>query len=913
MARFLEGTVSLDELVGVIRAVSAEHAQRLLYSWCLQMYETAYQYVGRKLVRNDGSSKSWFTEELRSLRKTVDRLRSAIVIADSDPLVSPEERKRLWDEHNEWNQQYLREYRKQKSLEELRVNSELEDAETRGDLRLFWRRVKRMKGFYKRSCTAQAVYDESGQLITDPVEVLQHWRAFYLKTGTVRDDAEEKIQQDNPFDSAFREIIEKKVAELALRREYNPELDELITRAELDKAILKLKRNTAAGPDLIPNSFLRAMGPIAREALLQLFNRIWLSGKWPDDWREGVVVPLFKSGLRANIADYRPITLTSCVAKLFETILLQRLTDWTEALQKITDLQGGFRPGRSTLEQIFTLHEITAMRAEAKDSTYLAFLDCKRAYDRCWRSGLAERMWSIGIKGRMWDIIQDMLASVSRRVVIGGQESEPFDLSVGVPQGAVLSPLLYSIFIQGLSDMLLAEGFGLIICGVKVPVLLYADDIVLLADDKDQLQSMLDAVSRYAAQWQFRFNCKKCNVVVVSSNKEERQDAADENWTIGDGPIAVSNEYKYLGMEMGKIGRGQWNSFLTRVEKRAQDKVHQLLHAACGKRPLKLKTAVHLFKTLVRPVMEYGDAIWAGMASKTALDDLERIQCKFGRAILRCPGAAAEFVRSELGLATMRSRVNCASMRFFGKLCSMSRSRLTAKIFRLRCRQVDDGHGLNSWCLGMKRMLQDYGLGRAWQNRLVTDTWKSDSAAAVQQREREISAVEVKKMSSLRDYPQLKPSHGLEQWMERTLRHPGVRIRLQLRSDTAPLMDRVGARAKIPKNMRVCLLCGSNAVEDVRHFICVCPRYAELRQQSLDRLQQLVTGTASSELRDALQVRDNDSLMKLFLGSAILKGLPSDIRVKADGIMLNGLKLAWRKRELIWKIVCKDNDPWKLR
>src|SRR3954447_9636167 len=83
------------------------------------------------------------------------------------------------------------------------------------------------------------------------------------------------------------------------------------------------------------------------------------------------------------------------------------------------------------------------------------------------------------------------------------------------------------------------------------------------------------------------------------------------------------------------------------------------------------QTSIHLFQTLVRPVMEYGDSIWAAMASNTALNELESLQCSFGRSILRCPGAAGEFVRSELGLCTVRERVHTAAMRFFGKLCNM--------------------------------------------------------------------------------------------------------------------------------------------------------------------------------------------------------------------------------------------------
>src|SRR6185437_16625269 len=106
--------------------------------------------------------------------------------------------------------------------------------------------------------------------------------------------------------------------------------------------LAKLRRRSAVGPDGVPNAFLKLMGPTAQQATLLLFNRIWLSGRWPDDWREALVVPLFKnSGLRNNMGDYRPITLTSCVAKLFEHMLLHRLSEWADSAGLLCDEQAG--------------------------------------------------------------------------------------------------------------------------------------------------------------------------------------------------------------------------------------------------------------------------------------------------------------------------------------------------------------------------------------------------------------------------------------------------------------------------------------------------------------------------------------------------------------------------------------------
>ena len=207
-------------------------------------------------------------------------------------------------------------------------------------------------------------------------------------------------------------------------------------------------------------------------------------------------------------------------------------------------------------------------------------------------------------------------------------------------------------------------------------------------------------------------------------------------------------------------------------------------------------------------------------------------------------------------------------------------------------------------------MLRGYGLQSHWRRGTVPEDWKSTIRDAVQPREREQSEAEMKRLSSLANYRQVKQERGLEQWMEGI--HPGVRIRLQLRSDTAPLMDRVGARAGVAKNLRLCLHCGKDEVEDVRHFACSCARFDDIRTQCLDKLADAVKGHAPAFLVDALRVRDDDSVLKILLGSAMFSGLPQAQRREANSIVLNGLKLMWRRRQKLWRIVTKPNDPWRL-
>ena len=225
---------------------------------------------------------------------------------------------------------------------------------------------------------------------------------------------------------------------------------------------------------------------------------------------------------------------------------------------------------------------------------------------------------------------------------------------MGLPQGAVLSPLLYALYINGFAEELREQQLGVDVYGRRVGILLYADDIVLIAENADQLQLMLDRATHYASRWQFRFNTKpgKSDVVIVPQQRKTR------DFRLGDGLLHVSQEYKYLGVEMGKVGRGCWNSFIHRARKKALDAMCALVQSVSGKHPLQLATSVHLFNTLVRPVYEYAAAIWGPMCSDTALTALEQVQERFARRLLRLPPhTAGEFVRGELQLQSTRERV----------------------------------------------------------------------------------------------------------------------------------------------------------------------------------------------------------------------------------------------------------------
>ncbi len=215
------------------------------------------------------------------------------------------------------------------------------------------------------------------------------------------------------------------------------------------------------------------------------------------------------------------------------------------------------------MDQLFALNEITAIRRERSLATFVCFIDVSIAYDKVWRPGLW--LWlklHDGMSGRCFDAIRTMYRLAKRSLLINGQLTEEFETEVGVPQGAILSPFLYAVYINGLHKALSDVGLGVWVLGRRVPLLLYADDIVLLARSAVELQAMQDVVTVYAQQWRFELNHRKSNVV---GNSAQKLQSASSGWVPGGRQLEVVNEYKHLGAESGKLSgaAGRWNSLCT--------------------------------------------------------------------------------------------------------------------------------------------------------------------------------------------------------------------------------------------------------------------------------------------------------------------------------------------------------------
>ncbi|NQY31519.1 MAG: reverse transcriptase family protein, partial [Flavobacteriaceae bacterium] len=224
--------------------------------------------------------------------------------------------------------------------------------------------------------------------------------------------------------------------------------DIMLTVKEIQRAVSNIKIN-APGGDKINNWFLKNLPLDVLKILLFIFNKSYTEGEFPKVWKTADIIPIFKTGKDPkNPINYRPISLLSCLGKLMEKIIYNRLYWISEKCGFLSDEQCGFRQRKSTLEPLIRLTQDIHRGFSTKSSTYVVFLDISKAYDTVWKDGLRFKLYQKGVRGRLLLWISDYLANRKGRVKLNDCSSNLMNLECGVPQGSVLSTLLFILYID---------------------------------------------------------------------------------------------------------------------------------------------------------------------------------------------------------------------------------------------------------------------------------------------------------------------------------------------------------------------------------------------------------------------------------------------------------------------------------
>ena len=795
-----------------------------------------------------------------------------------------------------------------KRADHRRRGDELEFADFDGDPRAFWYKVAQMCP--SLSMSLPPVRLEDGSLTTSVPSALRRWRDYFARLHA-------KDTTTTAFDSAFERHVldELKKLEITCGPFKDFCVDKKITEAEVGVAFARVHNGTSPGVDgLVPELFRHA-DRSAVAAVTRLFQHVYEREYWPQQWRVGLVVPIHKDGDRSYASNYRGISLLPVMSKIFEHVLLDRLMKWAEAAGVLADEQGGFRPDRGTLDQVFILHEIVADRKERRLPTALAFIDVRKAYDRTWRAGLWLSTNDIGCEGKPLRVLREMFDHGVRRVAAYGCESEPFALECGVPQGSVLSPFLYCVFINGLANELKRDPrFGVDVCGERVPLLLYADDIVLLATP-ETLQAMLDVCSAYAKRWWFEFNQEKSNVVLVVEPRL-LEPLAGAVWTLGERRITVEAQYRYLGLLFN--GKSKVRRFAAAVDElisRANKTAGRILWQCDYGRSIHARGALRLWRTQVQPILDYGAGLWGIGVSQQQARRLESVFSRFARGLLgTSTGTAAAFLRAEFGVQSQQVRREEFALRWWYHVeKEVDAGRLLSKLFLQRKARFygGGGHRRGGWFKDFDVVrrrypsLEDYLSGHTVPK--DKDDWLAIVGKAVKQRDDVLWLEEAQGKSSMKPYLSFKQAPQLESYIGHQ-HHAAATTLAKLRAGSLELGPVQMRRAQLPAALGVCCLCGTGVQESVRHFVLVCPALAAQRDKLVATVCERLRGWADEQahvVRDHFNNRSTDAIQLALgcipkscvagLNHKAVKGVSSVLRSTS----LNYVHACWRRRSAL--------------
>lgn len=399
--------------------------------------------------------------------------------------------------------------------------------------------------------------------------------------------------------------------------------DEFFEPHFIQKELESLPNKRSVGPDDIPYSFLKHMGPLAIEALTALYNFSWLHGVLPQEWTCANTIPIFKGGGPKRDPDnYRPISITCAAVRLFERIIYGRLAKRIDS--KLSDYQAGFRKGRSTLDQITLLHDRALSAMDSRSYVCSAFLDLKKAFDKVWWDGLLYKLLRMGIRGRPLRWLRAFLSNRYIRVTHNQSVSGWKQITSGVPQGSVLAPLLFLVYIN---DLLVD-----IDTQTACMPLAFADDLNITPKAHDghegdeYLSQALKICSRWAVRWKMEWGIKKCGIVCFNN---KRDIIMHPHFMLGNQQIPEVICYTYLGVTF-KYNLS-WHPHYHQTVSKMQQRAHLVNRLLVPGSRISPRTVRVLTLAAVRSTL-YGLAIWQPPNQKA----WKRLRALLTQPLLRC-------------------------------------------------------------------------------------------------------------------------------------------------------------------------------------------------------------------------------------------------------------------------------------
>ena len=373
---------------------------------------------------------------------------------------------------------------------------------------------------------------------------------------------------------------------------------------EVHEMLKNINVNKSLGPDDIHPRILHELADMLSAPITVLFNRSVQGEELPHDWKLQYVSPIYKKGQRSLAENYRPISLTCILCKILESMVRSEVLKHLLANNVLSRRQYGFINGRSTTLQL--LHFLDActksiVQGNVVDTIYFDF---KEAFDMVPHKRLLAKLEFYGIKGKLLKWIEEFLTGRQQCVIVNGQKSSPGCVTSGIPQGTVLGPLLFVIYINDILENISSDGF------------LFADDTKIFREitskeDSLNLQSDIDSLKNWSEQWGMEFNRDKCHVLTLGKFENIKH---THRYMLGEDEI----EHVFMEKDLGITIDSEltYEEHISNKIRVANGIVGLMRRSFSYLDPSSFKK---LFCAFVRPHLEYGQSVWAPHLQKPSM------------------------------------------------------------------------------------------------------------------------------------------------------------------------------------------------------------------------------------------------------------------------------------------------------
>ena len=409
----------------------------------------------------------------------------------------------------------------------------------------------------------------------------------------------------------------------------------------IERVIKKLKVKTKGGPDGIPPIFLKQCSAQLCKPLANLFSLSFNCGYLPEDWLRSYITPLFKKGVTSDPNNYRPVALTATMCKIMESIIKDQLMHYLTSKGLISKKQHAFIKSHSTATNLLECTHDWFISLNSRHATDIVYIDFSRAFDSIVFKKLLYKLESYGINGKLLAWIGAFLNNRSQCVVIDQCFSYVSTVLSGVPQGSVLGPILFLIFINDLES----------ICCDEVSIMLFADDAklysrIVIDQPSISLQHTLDRLSIWADSWQLAINISKCCVLSTGSNKA----VFCNKYYLGKNLVPSTSYTLDLGLTITCD-----LSFQTHINSIVAKAIQRNSTFFRGFVSRSLNLCRKAFVTYIRPLLEYNSVVWNPTVIYL-IDLVESVQRRFTKRILCLSNLTYTDRLARLGLESLELR-----------------------------------------------------------------------------------------------------------------------------------------------------------------------------------------------------------------------------------------------------------------